>query len=1093
MVMIKGIEIDFDANTTNLDQAFRKLNGEARKAQSELRGINTLMRMNPKSVALASQKTQLLAKNVKEAELKQQELNKALEEAQASEVDRSSAAYRKLEREAELAKIKVEQLKKEQMEWMASQSRMGKLSTSMTNFGNRVSKAAGKMKYLSLAAAGVAGIALKVGMDFDEGMSKVAAVSGASGDELQALRDKAKQMGATTKFSATEAAEAMNYMAMAGWKSKDMIGGIEGVMNLAAASGEDLATTSDIVTDALTAFGLQAADSGHFADVLAAASSNANTNVSMMGETFKYAAPIAGSLGYSVEDVAESIGLMANAGIKSSQAGTSLRRIMSSLTKNFTISGKKIGDVTIKTTKADGSMRKWSDIIQDTRKAFSGLSESEQTTAARTLVGQNAMSGFLALMNASPKDIKKLEDALGKADGAAKSMADTMLDNTKGSLTILKSTLESAGISISETLAPTVTQIVKHITDLVNKFNELSPATKDMIAKAVAMTAAAYPLLKIVGGISTGIGGLLKPLSLFTTKMKEGEGVAGKFGSLLAKIPGPAKLAVGAFGALALAIKVHEDRIHGATKAYNEGKKAREENVAQALAEASETDHLNDRLQELMAVEDKSVGQKATIKSIVEKLNEKVSGLNLTYDEEKDALNKSTTAIQNKINAMKTEAEVAAYQDAITDAFKSRLAAETELEEKERALADARERYENAKKSGADEDEVQGLASNVQAARAAYDDAAEAVANCDEEIDKYNNKILKAKGESVKAGKSVYYASTEFNRLKRVAGNVGYVFSNKLIKGFQQGKIKVPQTVKQMKRAIRFDDILRRATNAGINIPNRISSGIISGKYAVPKSVKEVENLVKWDKMVRRAEKAGVRVDKNLSKQIRKGGNNVSAATETLRRRINKKLDSAASHASTSGKNATKNEAKGLKNKGALNDIDSATDTVSGKVKGGLDIDTTSLGASITEGIASGMLSQGPLGILGGAISGLRNYVIRNSDKKFKHNSPAKVMFPLGESIPEGVAVGMNRGLGFINHANQNLLERVTSMKAPGYGSLVNYDGTLKGSAALTSGAGVQNLGGNVINNRITVSGGSNPEEFAARLARQIKLQLRTV
>ena len=1093
MVMIKGIEIDFDARTTNLDQAFRKLNARAKVVQSELRGINTLLKMNPKSVVLTEQKTRMLGRAVKETELKQARLNKALAQADDAGVNKSSAAYRKLQREAELTAAKLRQLKKEQLEWKASQSRMGKLSTNMTNFGNSVSKAAGKMKYLSLAAAGVAGMALKVGMDFDAGMSKVAAVSGATGDELQALRDKAKQMGATTKFSATEAAEAMNYMAMAGWKSKDMIGGIEGVMNLAAASGEDLATTSDIVTDALTAFGLKAADSGHFADVLAAASSNANTNVSMMGETFKYAAPIAGSLGYSVEDVAESIGLMANAGIKSSQAGTSLRRIMSSLTKDFTISGKKIGDVTIKTTKADGSMRKWSDIIQDTRKAFSGLSESEKTTAARTLVGQNAMSGFLSLMNASPKDIKKLEDALGKADGAAKSMADTMLDNTKGSLTILKSTLESAGISISETLAPTVTKIVQHITDLVNKFNALSPATKDMIAKTVAMTAAAYPLLKIVGGISTGIGGLLKPLSLFATKMKAGEGAAGKFGSLLAKIPGPAKLAVGAFGALALAIKVHEDRIHGATKAYNEGKKAREENVAQALAEASETEHLNNRLQELMAVENKSVGQKATIKSIVEKLNEKVSGLNLAYDEEKDALNKSTTAIQNKINAMKTEAEVAAYQDAITDAFKSRLAAETALEEKERALADARERYENAKKSGADEDEVQGLASNVQAAKAAYDDAAEAVANCDEEIDKYNNKILKAKGESEKAGKSVYYASTEFNRLKKAAGNVGYVFSNKLIKGFQQGKIKVPQTVKEMKRAIRFDDILRRATNAGINIPNRVANGIISGKYAVPKSVKEVEDLVKWDKMRRRAEKAGVDVDKNLSRQIRKGGDNVSAATETLRRRINKKLDSTAKGARDKGKKATENEAKGLKDKDALNDIDSATDTVSEKVKGGLDIDLTSLGGDITRGIAAGMVAAGPLGAIAGAMSTIASYTKKKGDKKFKRNSPAKVMYPLGEGITEGVGAGMTRALWAIDEAESDILKRVTSMRAPAARNLMNYDGTLKGSAALTSGAGVQSLGGNVINNRITVSGGSNPEEFAARLARQIKLQLRTV
>ena len=624
MVMIKGIEIDFDARTTNLDQAFRKLNARAKVVQSELRGINTLLKMNPKSVVLTEQKTRMLGRAVKETELKQARLNKALAQADDAGVNKSSAAYRKLQREAELAKIKVEQLKKEQMEWMASQSRMGKLSTSMTNFGNSASKAAGKMKYLSLAAAGVAGIALKVGMDFDEGMSKVAAVSGASGDELQALRDKAKQMGATTKFSATEAAEAMNYMAMAGWKSKDMIGGIEGVMNLAAASGEDLATTSDIVTDALTAFGLKAADSGHFADVLAAASSNANTNVSMMGETFKYAAPVAGSFGFSIEDTAEAIGLMANQSIKGSRAGTSLRRIMTAMGKDFTISGKAIGDVTIKTTNADGSMRSLGDILKDTRSAFGKLTQAEKNQVATSLVGQNALGGFLALMNSSPKDIKKLEDALGKADGAAKSMADTMLDNTKGSLTILKSTLESAGISISETLAPTVTKIVQHITDLVNKFNALSPATKDMIAKAVAMTAAAYPLLKIVGGISTGIGGLLKPLSLFTTKMKAGEGVAGKFGSLLAKIPGPAKLAVGAFGALALAIKVHEDRIHGATKAYNEGKKAREENVAQALAEASETEHLNNRLQELMAVENKSVGQKATIKSIVGKLNEKV-------------------------------------------------------------------------------------------------------------------------------------------------------------------------------------------------------------------------------------------------------------------------------------------------------------------------------------------------------------------------------------------------------------------------------------------------------------------------------------
>lgn len=261
-----------------------------------------------------------------------------------------------------------------------------------------------------IVAAGAA--AVKTAADFDEGMSKVSAISGAAGDDLQMLRDKAREMGAKTKFSATEAASAFEYMAMAGWKSADMVDGIEGIMNLAAASGEDLATTSDIVTDALTAFGLSASDSGHFADILAAASSNANTNVSMMGETFKYCAPIAGALGFSAEDTAEAIGLMANAGIKGSQAGMALRTIMNNLAGEVKICGANIGEVTIQTSNADGSMRDLSDILADCRVASSGLSESEAAAAAESLVGKNAMSGFLALMNAAPEDIDKLTGAI---------------------------------------------------------------------------------------------------------------------------------------------------------------------------------------------------------------------------------------------------------------------------------------------------------------------------------------------------------------------------------------------------------------------------------------------------------------------------------------------------------------------------------------------------------------------------------------------------------------------------------------------------------------------------------------------------------
>ena len=173
-------------------------------------------------------------------------------------------------------------------------------------------------KAAGVAAAGFGAYSIKAGADFDAAMSEVQAISGASGDQLDALRNKAKEMGATTKFSASQSAEALKYMGMAGWKSQEMIDGLPGIMNLAAASGEDLGTTSDIVTDALSAFGLTAKDTSEFVDVLAAASTNSNTNVSMLGESFKYVAPVAGALGYKAQDVAIALGLMANAGIKGS-------------------------------------------------------------------------------------------------------------------------------------------------------------------------------------------------------------------------------------------------------------------------------------------------------------------------------------------------------------------------------------------------------------------------------------------------------------------------------------------------------------------------------------------------------------------------------------------------------------------------------------------------------------------------------------------------------------------------------------------------------------------------------------------------------
>ena len=319
----------------------------------------------------------------------------------------------------------------------------GKFESSVSNLTKKAAKAAAA---IGTAIGAVSMAAIKVGSDFEEGMSKVSAISGTTGSDLEKLKEKAMEMGAKTKFSATEASEALQYMAMAGWGTSDMLDGLDGIMNLAAASGEDLASTSDIVTDALTAFGLSAKDSTRFADVLAAASSNANTNVSLMGETFKYVAPVAGALGYSVEDTAVAIGLMANAGIKGSQAGTALRSMLSRLAKPTDDVAAAMDTLGISLTNSDGTMKSFNEITVDLRNSFSKLNQAQKTEMAATLAGQEAMSGLLAIVNASDDDFNKLKKSIDNSSGSAKKMADTMNNNLKGKLTIIGSTLEGIGI-----------------------------------------------------------------------------------------------------------------------------------------------------------------------------------------------------------------------------------------------------------------------------------------------------------------------------------------------------------------------------------------------------------------------------------------------------------------------------------------------------------------------------------------------------------------------------------------------------------------------------------------------------------------------
>ncbi|EXG84491.1 phage tail tape measure protein, TP901 family [Clostridium sp. ASBs410] len=643
---IKGITIEIGGDTTGLSKALSGVNKEIRNTQSQLKDVERLLKLDPSNIELLSQKQKLLSQAVGDTKNKIDTLKNSEQQAQQqfAEGKISEQQYDALKREIIETSEQLKSLEKQAANANVTLQQIGIAGDKFKEVGDKISGAGEKMLPATAAVAGIGVAAIKVTADFDEAMSKVAAISGATGDEFDKLRDKAREMGEKTKFSASEAADAFQYMAMAGWKTEDMLDGIEGIMNLAAASGEELALTSDIVTDALTAFGLTAKDSAHFADILAAASSNSNTNVSMMGETFKYVAPLAGSLKYSAEDTAVAIGLMANSGIKASQAGTQLRAAITNMVKPTDSMIGVMDELGIEITNDDGSMKslkettemlrsafavstpeirdqrlalyeqqmeadglgstlkglteeqkyfttamyagtekikdmseaEYKKLVQDNlginikkqklteqqkqnialmvgTKAIDGLTEAEQAEAAATLFGKEAMSGMLAIINASESDYKKLTKAVDECDGSTQKMADTMQDNLKGQLTILKSQLEELAISIGDTLMPKIRELVKRVQGLVDWFNNLSTSQKETVVKVGLVVAAIGPLLIIIGKVSTGIGALMKVISTLGTML-----------SLLSAAGGPILLTVAAVAALSLILI----KVKGSTKNY---------------------------------------------------------------------------------------------------------------------------------------------------------------------------------------------------------------------------------------------------------------------------------------------------------------------------------------------------------------------------------------------------------------------------------------------------------------------------------------------------------------------------------------------
>lgn len=637
--------------------------------------------------------------------------------------------------------------------------------------GQKIEGVGKKLLPVTAAVTGIGAAAVKTTADFDESMSNVSAISGATGEDFDRLRDKAREMGAETKFSASEAADAMSYMAMAGWKTDDMLNGISGIMNLAAASGADLATTSDIVTDALTGMGYTAADAGRLADVMAAASSNANTNVEMMGETFKYVAPVCGSLGYSMEDTALAVGLMANSGIKASQAGTQLRAAITNMVKPTESMEGVMNELGIEIANEDGSMKSLDETLKILRESFAvtteeqkaqrlatleqqaiadgygetlkglseeekyfqlamyagqeqikdmseaqfkkqamdklgikvtkktnkaqvaqnlalalgtqaieGLTQEQQSAYAATLFGKEAMSGMLAIINASEDDYKKLSDAIANSEGAAKDMAETMQDNLNGQLTILKSQLQEAAIAIGDALIPKIRALVAKIQQWTDWFNKLDATQKETVVKIGLLVAAIGPLLISIGKLSTGIGALMKMLPVISGGL-----------TALSASGGPlflTALAVGVLGGAFLAAQGNMVDYYEDARELTEAEKENKEKVEELKGAY---DELSQRRQESVSVIEAQSGKEKELWKELQNITDENGKINEGYEvraafivnELKNALGieidmvdgviKDYKGLQQEINNLiekkKAEATLNAYQESYTEAI----------------------------------------------------------------------------------------------------------------------------------------------------------------------------------------------------------------------------------------------------------------------------------------------------------------------------------------------------------------------------------------------------------------------------------------
>lgn len=964
-----GGEATFKSSLQTINSQMKNLNSEMKAVVSSFATMDTAeerssnkLKVLARQSETAKQKLDILKKEYKKQNVELGKLDNELEKVTAEfgknsvEAVRAEKAYNNQARivnnlgkqihdtTAKINKFDTEMENVEKGTDKAVNS-FNKASKSSSRFGDVLKGSivadvvVGGLRKISTELINFAKYSLNAGMSFEAQMSKVASISGSTAVEIESLKNKAKEMGKSTIFSASESGQALEYMAMAGWKSEEMLGGLEGIMNLAASSGEGLAEVSDIVTDALTAFGLSAKDSGHFADVLAKASSNSNTNVGMMGQTFQYIAPVAGALGYSIEDTAVAIGMMANAGIKGEKSGTALRSTLTRLASPPKKCKDAMNTLGVSLTDAQGKMKPLSQVILELRKSFKGLSETQKAEYATALAGKEAMSGLLALVNSSDGDFNKLTKAIKLSDGAAEDMARTMNDNLKGSVTLAGSAIEGASIELYEKFAPELKRLVDWFTmDMIpamSKFASSVIENKELIASALIGIGVGFTALKIAPVMIAGA----KAIQVFTTTTIASKSAITALNTAIMSNPiGIMAAAIGVLvgGLVLLNMKASEttSKIDKMADAWEKLNKASVEQAEASIAQIDNATKLTAELQGLVdangRVSEAEAGRADALYAIINEampdfIEKTGEGTNATYT--------FTKSLEESVQAIRAQAVAEAFKDDYAEAIKNKAKGAEELSNKIKELALTQEQYQTAILKG-NTGVADGFMDIMASIRGEIDELQNLDTEYDKSIDSYENLQI-----AIKSG--------NWEEANRQINNFGLGLKNINSMSTDELKNRLGEVRKEIKTlGVTLDEgNLDKKTKKTIK-------GIIKGLK------EEQENLKVAMKNV------GNTIPKSIEQGIKEGEKDANLASKELSKEVIKQQANLPKDMEDVGANASQGLANGLRRKlsvartAALNMANIVKDAI--KSAKGLDVHSPSrwaisIGEFVGEGLGIGL------------------------------------------------------------------------------------------------------------------------------------------